>query len=164
MRKAIPATLLAGAVVAIPVGVTIANRASATSTTVTTSSAKSTATPIPSTKAVAGATKVPVSTAKPKPVTAHRYVGPSADMQWGPVQVTIVVKGKTVTDISATAPTERARSAFINGQAIPMLRQEVLQAKTAAKIKNIYGISGATMTSDAFYESLLAALKTAHLT
>jgi uncharacterized protein with FMN-binding domain len=44
-----------------------------------------------------------------------------------------------------------------------MLRQEVLQARTAANIKNIYGISGATMTSEAFYQSLLAALATAHL-
>ena len=163
MRKSIPATLLAGAVVAIPVGVTIANHASATSAGVTQSSAKSTATSMPSAKAHATATKAPPSKAKPKPVTAHRYVGPSADMQWGPVQVTIVVKGKMVTGLSATAPTERARSAFINGQAIPMLRQEVLQAKTVANIKNIYGISGATMTSEAFYQSLLAALKAAHL-
>jgi uncharacterized protein with FMN-binding domain len=164
MRKSIPAGLLAGAVVAIPVGVTIANHATATSTTATTSSAKSTAARVPSLKSTATTTKAPVSKAKPKPITAHRYVGPSEDMQWGPVQVTIVVKGKTVTDISATAPTEWARSAFINGQAVPMLRQEVLQAKTAANIKNIYGISGATMTSEAFYQSLLAALKTAHLT
>jgi uncharacterized protein with FMN-binding domain len=77
--------------------------------------------------------------------------------------VTIVVKGSVVSALSATAPTERARSAFINSQAIPILRQEVLQAKTAANIKNIYGISGATMTSQAFYQSLLAALHTAHL-
>jgi uncharacterized protein with FMN-binding domain len=97
-----------------------------------------------------------------KPAT-HTYTGPSVDMRWGPVQVTIVVKGNAVTDLKATAPTERARSSFINNQAIPMLRQEVLQAKTATKIKNIYGISGATMTSEAFYQSLLAALKSAHL-
>ncbi len=109
------------------------------------------------------ATRTPVAKAKAKPASAHKYVGPSANMQWGPVQVTIVVTGKTVTDLSATAPTERARSAFINNQAIPMLRQEVLQAKTAANIKNIYAISGATMTSEAFYQSLLAALKQAHL-
>jgi len=36
-----------------------------------------------------------------------------------------------------------------------MLRQEVLQAKTAAQIKGIYAVSGATMTSEAFYQSLL---------
>src|SRR6185437_5331338 len=99
-----------------------------------------------------------------KRVTSRTYVGPSVDMQWGPVQVTIVVTGKTVTNLRATAPTERARSAYINGIAVPMLRKEVLQAKTVAKIKNIYGISGATMTSEAFYQSLLASLKSAHLT
>jgi len=96
-------------------------------------------------------------------VTSRTYVGPGVDMQWGTVQVTIVVTGKTVSNLEATAPTERARSAYINGIAVPMLRKEVLQARTAAKIKNIYGISGATMTSEAFYQSLLATLKSAHL-
>ncbi|HVC80721.1 MAG TPA: FMN-binding protein [Chloroflexota bacterium] len=98
-----------------------------------------------------------------KRVATRTYVGPGVDMQWGTVQVTIVVTGKTVSDLKATAPTERARSAYINGIAVPMLRKEVLQAKTVAKIKNIYGISGATMTSEAFYQSLLATLKSAHL-
>jgi uncharacterized protein with FMN-binding domain len=98
-----------------------------------------------------------------KPVTTHTYHGPNVNMQWGVVQVTIVVKGKLVTDLKATAPTERARSAFINQQAVPMLRSEVLKAKTVANIKKIYGVSGATMTSEAFYQSLLAALHTAHL-
>lgn len=89
----------------------------------------------------------------------HKYAGPSEDMQWGPVQVTIVVKGKKITDVQASAPTERARSAFINEQAIPMLKQEVLQAQSA----NIDLISGATMTSEAYDMSLQAALKKAHL-
>jgi uncharacterized protein with FMN-binding domain len=83
-------------------------------------------------------------------------------MDWGPVQVTVILKGKTITDIQATAPTERPRSAFINNQALPMLRQEVLQAQVA-NIKNIYGISGATLTSEAYYQSLMAALQQAHL-
>jgi FMN-binding domain len=100
----------------------------------------------------------PVLPSGPAPVQ-----GPSVDMQWGPVQVTITVKGTTVSDLTATAPSERPRSAFINQQAIPMLRQEVLQAKSVANIKNIYGISGATLTSEAFYQSLLAALQMAHL-
>jgi len=98
-----------------------------------------------------------------KPVVSKSYSGPSVNMQWGPVQVTVVVRGKTVVDITATAPNERARSAYINSIAVPMLRKEVLQAKSVAGIKNIYGISGATMTSEAFYQSLLAALHTAHL-
>lgn len=85
--------------------------------------------------------------------------GPSVDMRWGPVQVTIVVKDKQLVDVEATAPTERQRSADINGQAIPWLRSEALQAKSA----NINLISGATMTSDAFAQSLQAALAQANL-
>ncbi len=94
-----------------------------------------------------------------KPVATRTFKGPSVDMQWGPVQVTIIVKGKHITDLKATAPTERPRSAYINNIAIPWLRSEVLKAQSA----NIDGISGATMTSEAFYLSLQAALKQAHL-
>ncbi len=97
-------------------------------------------------------------TATPRSTATYKYTGPSVDMQWGPVQVTIIVKGKHITDVQATAPTERERSAFINQQAIPLLRQEVLQAQSAT----IDALSGATMTSDAFYQSLLGALQTAH--
>jgi len=102
----------------------------------------------------------PAAKAKPraKPVTTRTIIGPSEDMQWGPVQVTLLIKSKKITDVKASSPTERARSAYINGIAVPMLRQEVLKAQSA----KIDGISGATMTSYAFYDSLLAALKTAH--
>jgi uncharacterized protein with FMN-binding domain len=137
LRTPISIALLAGAATIIPAGGTLA-------------------------ATQAGATKT-ASSSTTKTTATHKYVGPSEDMRWGPVQVTIVVKGNVVTDLSATAPTERARSAFINNQAIPMLRQEVLQAKSAAKIKNIGGVSGATMTSEAFYQSLLAALHQAKL-
>ncbi len=99
----------------------------------------------------------PVSHKKPT-ITTYKYTGPGTDMQWGTVQVTIVVKGKRIADIQATAPTERQRSAFINQQAVPMLRQEVLQAQSA----KIDAIGGATMTSDAYYQSLLGALQAAH--
>lgn len=89
--------------------------------------------------------------------TTQKYKGPSVDMRWGPVQVTIYVKSKKITDVKTSAPTERPRSAFINDQAVPMLREEVLQAQSA----EIDEISGATMTSDAFVESLQAAIKKA---
>jgi uncharacterized protein with FMN-binding domain len=133
MHKSISAALLTTAVAVLPAGSAFATGSAA---------AKSTAT---------------------KTTATHTYHGPSVNMQWGAVQVTIVVKGKLVTDLTATAPTERPRSAFINQQAVPMLRGEVLKARTVANIKKIYGISGATMTSEAFYQSLLAALHTAHL-
>ncbi len=152
MQNKIRTALYATAIVALPAGVAVAWQGPAHGYIAGAAS-----------KPKVTATRTPVAKTTAKPVAAHKYVGPSVNMQWGPVQVTLVVKGKTITDLSATAPTERARSAFINNQAIPMLRQEVLQAKTAAKIKNIYGISGATMTSQAFYQSLLSALTAAHL-
>lgn len=107
-----------------------------------------------------GATPPTGSTPSAQSGGATRTVqGPGEDMRWGPVQVTLVVQGSHITDVQATAPTERERSAFINDQAVPMLRQEVLQAQNA----NIDLISGATMTSEAFAASLQAALQQAHL-
>lgn len=103
---------------------------------------------------------VPTSTAPPsKPGAAGTYIGPVEYMQWGPVQVTITVKNKRLTDVQATAPTERSRSVFINEQAVPLLRQEALQAQSAT----IDLISGATLTSETFAASLQAALGQAHL-
>ena len=116
----------------------------------------------PVANAWAGATASPLKK-KPKKkkkvvVPVQRTIqGPAVDMHWGPVQVTIIVKGQVLADVQATAPTERSRSAFINNQAIPILRQEALQAKSA----NIDLLSGATMTSEAFAQSLQAALKLA---
>jgi uncharacterized protein with FMN-binding domain len=113
---------------------------------------------IPFGSAMAATTTAPKQTAAAKTVT-RTYKGPSEAMRWGPVQVTIIVKGKRITDVKTSAPTERARSAYINNIAVPMLRSEVLKAQSA----KIYGISGATMTSEAFYQSLQVALKSAHL-
>jgi uncharacterized protein with FMN-binding domain len=92
-----------------------------------------------------------------KTVKTYKYKGPSEDMQWGPVQVTITVKHKRMTGVKASVPTERPRSMFINQQAVPILRQEALQAKSA----KIDEVSGATLTSDAFAESLQGAIKKA---
>ena len=96
---------------------------------------------------------------KKKAVVVRTVQGPSVDMQWGPIQVTVKVKGTKIVDISATYPTERPRSQFINTQAIPMLKQEVLQAQTA----QIDLIGGATMTSEAYAMSLQAALTKANI-
>ena len=95
--------------------------------------------------------------AKPKPkkkVVTRTVQGPSVNMRWGPVQVTVKVKGTKILDVSASYPTERPKSQFINEQAIPMLRSEVLQAQSA----QIDLIGGATMTSEAYAQSLQSAL------
>ncbi len=145
-HRAIPA-LLATAAVAIPVGGTWAATRQPTAATVATT--RPTATP---TRHGTATRKAPAKTA------TYRYTGPSVDMEWGPVQVAIVVKGKRLTDVQASAPTERSRSAFINEQAVPMLRQEALQAQSAT----INEVSGATLTSDAYAQSLQAAVASAH--
>ncbi|HTO24882.1 MAG TPA: FMN-binding protein [Gaiellaceae bacterium] len=103
---------------------------------------------------VAPAAAALAKTKPKKKVVTKTVTGPSVDMRWGPVQVTVKVKGKKVLDVSATYPTERPKSQFINEQAIPMLRSEVLQAQSA----QIDLIGGATMTSQAYAQSLQSAL------
>ena len=106
---------------------------------------------------------LPVVRTTPAPTTqvpgTTSYAGPSVDMEWGPVQITILVKNRKIITVQATGPTERPRSAFINSVAFPELQTEVLQAQSA----NNAVVSGATLTSQAYDESLQAALIAAHL-
>jgi uncharacterized protein with FMN-binding domain len=81
-------------------------------------------------------------------------------MKFGPVQVTIGVNGTRIVQLTVNAPTNHPRSAFINNKADPILRREVLQAQSS---QGIHAVSGATLTSRAFYTSLLGALHAAHL-
>ena len=84
------------------------------------------------------------------------FTGETVEMEYGPVQVAIDVQAGKITDVKALQyPVDRPRSQFINAQAIPLLRSEVLQAQSA----NINLISGATFTSNAFASSLQAAIK-----
>jgi uncharacterized protein with FMN-binding domain len=87
-------------------------------------------------------------------------VGTTYDMKWGPVTVKIRLdsRGKRITNVGATLPTERRRSGEINGRAAPILKREVLQAQSAS----IHLVSGATMTSKAYVLSLRSALSKAH--
>jgi uncharacterized protein with FMN-binding domain len=88
------------------------------------------------------------------------YTGPPASMKFGPVQVTIRVNGARIVQLTVIAPTNHPRSAFINNKADPILRREVLKAQSS---QGIHAVSGATLTSNAFYTSLLGALHAAHL-
>ena len=78
--------------------------------------------------------------------------------QFGPVQGTVTVTGKRISNVVITTPTD-PRSVGINSQAVPLLIQETLQAQSA----NINVISGATETSTAYMQSLQVALNRAHL-
>jgi uncharacterized protein with FMN-binding domain len=91
--------------------------------------------------------------------TTKTYRGTAVNMKFGPVTVKIGVRGKKIVSVSAVLPTERPRSQRINSQAGPLLRKEVLSAQSA----HIHVISGATYTSNAYAQSLQAALDKAHL-
>ncbi|HEX6508868.1 MAG TPA: FMN-binding protein, partial [Chloroflexota bacterium] len=79
--------------------------------------------------------------------------------QYGPVQATITVTGRRITNVSISAPMGDPRSADINSQAVPILQSETLQAQNA----NVNTVSGATETSDAYAQSLQAAVAQANL-
>jgi uncharacterized protein with FMN-binding domain len=75
------------------------------------------------------------------------------------VQVQVSVAGGRITDVRAlTYPSGNGHDTAINAYALPQLRQEVLTAQSA----QVDAISGATVTSDGYRESLQAALDAAH--
>ena len=88
------------------------------------------------------------------------YQGSVAETRWAPVQVSITVAGGKITSVSGpTYPNGHGRDREINAYALPVLKQETLQSQSAS----IDSVSGATVTSDGYKESLQAALNAAHL-
>jgi len=81
--------------------------------------------------------------------------GPVVQTQFGPVQVQVTIANGKIADVTALQlPSDRQRSAYISGIVGPMLQSEALTAQSA----QIDLISGATYTSDAYAQSLQAAL------
>ncbi|MEU5526782.1 FMN-binding protein [Micromonospora chersina] len=86
--------------------------------------------------------------------------GSVAQTRWGPVQVRITVSGGKITDVTAVqVPDGNHRDQEINDYAVPILRQAALAAQSA----RIDTVSGATVTSDGYRESLQSAIDAAHL-
>jgi uncharacterized protein with FMN-binding domain len=76
------------------------------------------------------------------------------------VQVTITVAdGKIVKVAVPTYPDDNGRDREINARALPILNRETI----AAQSDDIDTVSGATVTSDGYKESLQAAIDAAHL-
>lgn len=112
------------------------------------------------------ATSGPATSTGPSPATtstsaaAKIYAGSVASTRWGDVQVTITVAGGKVTDVAVPVyPAGNGRDQEINAYALPVLRQETLDAQSAS----IDTVSGATVTSDGYLQSLQSALDAAHL-
>ena len=92
--------------------------------------------------------------------SATTVTGDTAQTQWGPVQVQITVAGGKITDITPVQyPNGNGRDQEINSYALPVLAQEALAAQSA----NIDHVSGATVTSDGYVQSLQSAIDQANL-
>jgi uncharacterized protein with FMN-binding domain len=116
---------------------------------------------------IADATAATRATTK-KIVVSKRFTGSVASVdRWGSLQVTIVVRKTTtitgtkkkvtrkITALSVPSyPNHTDRSIYINQTALPILKTDALRAQSA----NINMVSGATDTSDAFAQSLQAAI------
>lgn len=98
------------------------------------------------------------STPKAKPAGMYAdgtYTGNQADAYYGTVQVRITVQNGRIATVSFLQyPNDRQTSQEINGQAMPILKSEAIQAQSA----NVDIVSGATDTSMAFQQSLANAL------
>jgi uncharacterized protein with FMN-binding domain len=101
------------------------------------------------------------ASASASPAAESRTVtGPVVQTRWGPVQVQIVVSGKTISDITALQlPSGSPRDQEINGYAEPIYRQQALQRQSA----DIDVVSGATVTWSGYTQSLQAAIDAAGL-
>mgnify|MGYP001403042968 FL=1 len=88
------------------------------------------------------------------------YTGDAVQTRWGTVQVQITVKDGKITSAAAVEyPSENPKDQQINAYAIPQLNAEVVDAQSAS----IDAVSGATVTSDGYIESLQSAIDQAHL-
>lgn len=86
------------------------------------------------------------------------YTGGSADAYYGNVQVRVTVQSGKIANVEfLDYPQSHQTSVSINSQAMPYLRSEAIQAQSA----NVNTISGATLTSSAFRQSLQDALNQA---
>jgi uncharacterized protein with FMN-binding domain len=83
------------------------------------------------------------------------YTGSVADAFYGNIQVEAVIQGGKITNVEfLQTPHADENSVSVNDQATPILKQEAIQAQSS----QVDTVSGATNTSQAFVQSLAAAL------
>jgi len=142
--RSTPATLALGGLSGATGTTTTVAGASPPTTSTTTASSQPTTT-------VAGATTTIASSA------ARSATGPVVNYYYGTVSITVSATGTKITSVKIATLNDggNPRSQYIDQQSLPMLVQQVL----AAQGSQIQGVSGATYTSEGFYNSLLVALK-----
>ncbi|WP_426513799.1 FMN-binding protein [Dactylosporangium sp. McL0621] len=126
------------------------------------------ATPTTTTAATGAGTTGNSDTASTGPTTGETgttasgktYQGSVASTRWGDVQVSITVADGKITAVSVPVyPNSNGKDKQINARALPILTRETISAQSA----DIDTVSGATVTSDGYIESLQAALDAAHV-
>jgi uncharacterized protein with FMN-binding domain len=112
---------------------------------------------------LATTTRTTVASAAPPSSAAassKTVTGPVAQTRWGPVQVKATVSNGKLTDVTVLQyPNGNPRDQQINAYALPILVKEALDAQSA----RIDMVSGATVTSDGYLQSLQGALDQAGL-
>jgi uncharacterized protein with FMN-binding domain len=109
------------------------------------------------------------STSNPTTATDHTVVAPTdgsavtgtvAQTRWGPVQVRLTLAAGKITAVDVLQyPDGNNRDREINDDALPVLVQETISAQNA----DIDMVSGATVTSTGYVQSLQSALDQAGL-
>jgi uncharacterized protein with FMN-binding domain len=86
--------------------------------------------------------------------------GATVQTRWGPVQVQVTTDNGTITSVEVVQyPSENGKDVEINNYALPILVDETLAAQSA----DIDMVSGATVTSVGYIDSLQSALDQAGL-
>ena len=126
--------------------------AAAPSASPTTGTARTTPTPATPTPSTSSSTAAAAG--------AGTVTGSAVNTRWGIVQVQITVANGKVTASSAVQfPQNNSRDRQINAYAVPALNQEAVAAQSA----DIDAVSGATVTSDGYVQSLQSAIDQANL-
>ncbi|HEX8864616.1 MAG TPA: FMN-binding protein [Lentzea sp.] len=95
------------------------------------------------------------TTTQPVALSGSTVTGPAVDTRWGPVQVAITLDSGRITAVTVPQyPDGNRKDEQINARALPILVQETLDAQSA----DIDTVSGATVTSEGYLQSLQAAL------
>ncbi|NIH84408.1 FMN-binding protein [Amycolatopsis granulosa] len=106
-----------------------------------------------------GVVATPVPTPAPGTGTpaagGSTVTGPVAPTRWGPVQVQLTVQNGKISNVQVVQyPNGNSRDREINDYALPVLVQDTLNAQSA----DIDMVSGATVTSEGYLQSLQGAL------
>ena len=124
-----------------------------TSTNKTSSAATTNSTSSPTTTSADG--KTTSSSPSSSSTKSETYTGSVAQTRWGPVQVKITLQGDKITKVTVLQqPNGNRRDTEINDYALPILISDTVSAQSA----DIDMVSGATVTSEGYVQSLQAAL------